>query len=133
MAGLIRQLELDWRLLLPHGCPVHRVTVWVNVLDPYGHDVTAAKLAVNRQVKQGEVIRPSNSNRVLIDQTCFGRKGGLAPISLPLFQGVSLLVGAQFSLSDMILLRCYEEDEHAPARRLCNDVGFQSTAVIAKL
>src|ERR1700738_5318048 len=32
-------------------------------------------------------VRPSTSNRVLIDQTCFGRSGGLAPISLPLFQG----------------------------------------------
>jgi hypothetical protein len=46
-------------------------------------------------------IRPSSSNRVLIDQTCFGRKGGLAPISLPLFQGVHLLVGEQISLSGM--------------------------------
>src|SRR5262249_35044444 len=35
-------------------------------------------------------VRPSTINRVLIDQTCFGRSGGLAPISLPLFQGVWL-------------------------------------------
>src|SRR5208282_6277479 len=71
-------------------------------------------------------IRPSNSNRVLIDQTCFGRSGGLAPISLPLFQGVRLLGGEQFLLSDMIVLLCYEDDEHAPpARRPRNDVGFQ--------
>src|ERR1700738_882652 len=62
-------------------------------------------------------IRPSNSNRVLIDQTCFGRSGGLAPISLPLFQGVRLLGGAQFSMSDMIVLLCYEDDEHAPPIR----------------
>jgi hypothetical protein len=33
-------------------------------------------------------VRPSTINRVLIDQTCFGRSGGLDPISLPLFQGV---------------------------------------------
>src|SRR5271156_6991845 len=59
-------------------------------------------------------IRFSNSNRVLIDQTCFGRSGGLAPISLPLFQGARLLGGEQFSLSDMIVLLCYEDDEHAP-------------------
>src|ERR1700677_585480 len=59
-------------------------------------------------------IRPSNSNRVLIDQTCFGRNGGLAPISLPLFQAVCLLGGEQLSLSDMIVLLCYEDDEHAP-------------------
>jgi hypothetical protein len=42
------------------------------------------------------------------------RSGGLAPISLPLFQGVRLLGSAQFSLSDMIVLLCYEDDEHAP-------------------
>ena len=33
-------------------------------------------------------MRPSTINRVLMDQTCFGRSGGLAPISFPLFQGV---------------------------------------------
>ena len=59
-------------------------------------------------------IRFSKSNRVLIDQTCFGRSGGLAPISLPLFQGVRLLSGEQFSLSDVTVLLCYEGDEHAP-------------------
>src|SRR5260370_42577150 len=62
--------------------------------------------------------RPSNSRRVLIDQTCVGRKGGLAPISLPLFQGVRLLGGEQFSLSDMIVLLCYEDDEHAPGPKV---------------
>jgi hypothetical protein len=59
-------------------------------------------------------IRASNSNRVLIDQTYFGRSGDLAPISLPLFQGVRLLDGDQFSLSDMIVLLSYEDEEHAP-------------------
>jgi hypothetical protein len=54
-------------------------------------------------------ICPSNSKRVLIDQTSFGRKGGLAPINLPLFQGVRLLAGAQFSLFGMIVLLCHEE------------------------
>src|ERR1700739_2553439 len=49
-------------------------------------------------------MRRSSSKRVLIDQTCFGCSGGLAPISLPLFQGVRLLTGEQFSLSDMIVL-----------------------------
>jgi hypothetical protein len=33
-------------------------------------------------------VRPSTISRVLIAHTCFGRSGGLAPISLPLFQGV---------------------------------------------
>ncbi len=57
LTGLVRQLELDGppRLLLPHCCAVHRITVWGNVLDPYGHDVTAAKLAIDGQIKQGKV------------------------------------------------------------------------------
>jgi hypothetical protein len=35
-------------------------------------------------------VRPEICSLVRIDQTdqtCFGRRGGLAPISLPLFQG----------------------------------------------
>src|SRR5438105_3406064 len=32
-------------------------------------------------------VRPAICSLVRIDQTCFGRRGGLAPISLPLFQG----------------------------------------------
>src|SRR5499427_6695424 len=31
--------------------------------------------------------RPSTWSFVRIDQTCFGRSGGFAPVSLPLFQG----------------------------------------------
>src|SRR5262249_8268037 len=56
------------------------------------------------------LVRPSTINRVLIDQTCFGRSGGLAPISLPLFQGVR---GASFnrraSLAGMVVLLGYWE------------------------
>src|SRR4029077_11063574 len=59
-------------------------------------------------------ICPSTSNRVLIDQTCFGRRGGLAPISLPLFQGMRWLPGTRFSLSGMVVLLRYKDDEHAP-------------------
>jgi len=33
-------------------------------------------------------VRPSIWSLVRIDQTCLGDSGGLAPISLPLFQGV---------------------------------------------
>jgi hypothetical protein len=32
-------------------------------------------------------VRPAICNLVRIDQTCFGRRGGFAPTSLPLFQG----------------------------------------------
>jgi hypothetical protein len=34
---------------------IHRIAVWSNVLDLDSHDITAAKLAIDGQVKQGEV------------------------------------------------------------------------------
>ena len=53
-------------------------------------------------------VRPSIIRRVLIDHTCFGRSGGFAPISLPLFQGVRVgLFNRQASLSDMVVLLGY--------------------------
>jgi hypothetical protein len=39
-------------------------------------------------------VRPSICSLVRIDQTCFGRKGGFWPVSLPLFQGSRRGVGA---------------------------------------
>jgi hypothetical protein len=47
-----------------------------------------------------------------------GRSGGLAPISLPLFQGVRLVVGEQFEVSSMVVLLCDGRDEHAPRARV---------------
>src|SRR5450631_4378771 len=51
---------------------------------------------------------------VRIDQTCFGRSGGLAPISLPLFHGTRLgaATGAEVSLSCMVILLVSENDQH---------------------
>jgi hypothetical protein len=46
-------------LLLTHGCTVYRIAVWGYVLDFKSHDITAAKLAVDGQVKQGEVTYSS--------------------------------------------------------------------------
>ena len=43
-------------------------------------------------------------SRVRIDQAWFGRSGGLAPISLPLFQGVRRATVARLSLSSMFVL-----------------------------
>src|ERR1700694_514140 len=62
--------------------------------------------------------RPSIWSFVRIDQTCFGRSGGFAPVSLPLFQGVRVGgVGLSLSLSCMDILLCYEDDEHASRSR----------------
>ena len=36
-------------------------------------------------------VLPSTCNLVRIDQTCFGRRGGFAPVNLPLFQAARLV------------------------------------------
>src|SRR5262245_48384104 len=77
-------------------------------------------------------VRPWIISRVLIAHTCFGRNGGLAPVSLPLFQGVRVrAVKRQLSLSVMILLLGYGAEEHAfPRRWTCGIMSsFQRVAV----
>src|SRR5271169_2652079 len=58
-------------------------------------------------------LRSAIWSLVRIDQTCFGRSGGLAPVNLPLFQGVRLdVAGDDFSLSCIIILLVCENDQH---------------------
>src|SRR5262245_56194827 len=66
-------------------------------------------------------VRPWIISRVLIAHTCFGRNGGLAPVGLPLLQGVRVrAVKRQLSLSVMLLLLGYGAEEHAfPQRWTC--------------
>jgi hypothetical protein len=53
-------------------------------------------------------VRLSTWSLVRMDQTCFGRSGGFAPVSLPLFQGRRLdVVGTAFSVSCMVILLSY--------------------------
>jgi hypothetical protein len=65
---------------------------------------------------------------VRIDQTCLGRSGGLAPTSLPLFQGPRLSEGATgASLSCMVILLVSENDQHGlgasvPGHRLASAI-----------
>ena len=78
-------------------------------------------------------VRPWIISRVLIAHTCFGRNGGLAPVSLPLFQGVRVrAVKRQLSLSVMILLLGYWAEEHAvpAAVDVRNHVSFQTVAIV---
>jgi hypothetical protein len=58
-------------------------------------------LFVDRQIEHRQITRaPRDCSLVRIDQTCFGRSGGLAPTSLPLCQGTRFdAAGAGFSLS----------------------------------
>src|SRR3954465_5398576 len=83
--GLVRQLEFDRSasFLLPHRRAVDSISIWRYVLNLEGHHIAAPQLAIDRQIEHGEVASsPWTSNRVLIDQTCFGRSGGFAPQSV---------------------------------------------------
>src|SRR6516165_8903705 len=42
-------------LLLPDGCAIRRVAGGSNIIDSHGNNITAAKLAVDRQIEHGEV------------------------------------------------------------------------------
>src|ERR1700730_18425464 len=53
-------------------------------------------------------VRPAICSLVRIDQTCFGRRGGLAPINLPLFQGSRREAWGLASVgSCIVVLLCY--------------------------
>src|SRR6516225_5331643 len=61
-------------------------------------------------------ILPSNCNSLRIDQTCFGRSGGFAPVSFPLFQGKCLdVAGISISRPCMAILLYYRGGHLAPA------------------
>jgi len=59
LARLFRQLEPDWAasFLLPDRRAVESVPIRGDVIDAHRHDVTASKLAVDREVEQGEIAR----------------------------------------------------------------------------
>src|SRR5215475_11356086 len=77
--------------------------------------------------------RPSTINRVLMDQTCFGRSGGLAPISLPLFHGVRGRSFEGHSHSQKWSYSSVTENQELArqhARRRKKHVSFQRLAVV---
>src|SRR5476651_1800304 len=68
--------------------------------------------------------RPSICSLVRIAQTCFGRSGGFAPVSLPLFQGTRLgdIEAAITSSCISILLGDKHREEWASGQ----DIGIRS-------
>src|SRR6516162_1782188 len=60
----------------------------LNVFDPQSDDISSSSLLSMARLNIAKSrIRRASSNLVRIDQTCFGRRGGFAPINFPLFQG----------------------------------------------
>jgi len=137
LTRLIRQLELDWLtgLLLPDRRTVDGVAIRGNVLYFRVTRSQPRSLLSTAKLNMAKSrVRPPISNRVLIDQTCFGRRGGFAPISFPLFQGARREVCERklhcraWSYSSVA-----EDDEHAP---LTTEhrwwIGFQNFAVTGR-
>jgi hypothetical protein len=101
LPGLLGHLEPNRLPCFPlaNRRPIPGISVWGDILHPERDDVATAELAIDGQIEHCQVAqRPSTWSLVRIDQTCFGRSGGFAPISLPLFQGLCLdTVAAEFS------------------------------------
>jgi len=119
LAGLLAQFKSDRppSFLLSNRCAIRRVAAGGDILDPDSDDVTAAKLAVDRQMNIARSrVRPSIWSFVRIDQTCFGRSGGFAPVSLPLFQGTRFAsVGVAITASCIVILLGYRAEEDRTA------------------
>jgi hypothetical protein len=107
LTGLIRQLELHWspRLPLPHGCAIDCIAIRSNIIDLQGDDIATTELAVDGKIEQGEVAGSPFDQQPGPDRpNLVGRSGGLAPINLPLFQGVRRAEGKMKFSSDMVVL-----------------------------
>jgi hypothetical protein len=60
--------------------------------------VPGRKLALDCQIEHGEVATAAFDLELCPDdQTRFGRSGGFAPVSFPLFQGTRLGAGVAFT------------------------------------
>lgn len=57
LAGLFGDFELDGPASLPlaDGCAVHGIAVRGDILDLQAHDITTAKLAVDREIEQSQI------------------------------------------------------------------------------
>jgi len=94
LAGLLAQFKSDRPsgFLLPDRCAIRRVAAGGDILDPDSDNVTAAKLAVDRQVEQREVASAAFDLELRSDRPdLFWSQRWLCPRQLaPLFQGTRL-------------------------------------------
>jgi hypothetical protein len=104
------QADISGRLILPSVVELDRnrnVPVKVTTSQP------RSLLSIARLNRARSRIRLSIRSRVRIDQTWFGRSGGLAPINLPSFQGVRWAMVAMLSSSGVFVLLVSKDGEHA--------------------
>jgi ferredoxin len=118
-------IEFHWpsRLLLSYRCTGHCITVWGDILDLDRDDIAAAKLAIDSQVKEGEVTysplheqSDSNCPNVLRLQ------GRSRPDQLAFVPRHAVVGRCAICIVWMVLLLCYKDDEHAPRMRAAKRV-----------
>jgi hypothetical protein len=131
LTGLLAQFKSDGPAGFPLSdrCAIRSVSAGSNILDPHGDDITAAKLAVDRQIEHCEVANAAIDLEFRpIDLTYLGRSGGFAPVSFPLFHGTRLGAGAAFTCSCMAILlgSVSEGEEHALLRVALESRRFSS-------
>ena len=89
------------------------VSVRRNVFHLEGDDIATAQLAVDCQIEHRQVALAVCDLEFCADRPDESRSGGLAPTSLPLFQGPRLSEGAtEASLSCMVILLVGENGQH---------------------
>jgi len=86
-AGLLGEFEAHRSpgLVLTDGCPVHGIATRRDIAQPEADQIASAQLAVDSEVEQRQIALAPRQLRIA--QICLSLSGGLAPISLPLFQG----------------------------------------------
>src|SRR5580700_5492977 len=64
--------------------------------------------------------RPPTWSFVRMDQTCFGRSGGLAPTIFPLFQGLRLEAASTILKTSVMVTSSASEADHSQFGKLLN-------------
>jgi hypothetical protein len=87
LTGLLAQFKSDRPsgFLLSDGCAIRCVPAGSDILDPYGYDIAAAKLAVDRQIEHREVASAALDLEFCPDRPdVFGSQRWLCPGQLSL-------------------------------------------------
>ena len=102
--------------LLSDSCAIRRVSARGDILNPYGDDITAAKLAVDCQIEHGQIASAAFNLEFHPDRPdVFGPQRRFCSGQLPLFHGTRLGVGV---LPSPRTVRPMRPVDHAgPARR----------------
>jgi hypothetical protein len=90
LARGLRQLKLDGPagLLLSDSRSIGGIATRRHIVDFEGYKIAASQLlSIARLNSARSLTQPSTWSLVRIDQRCLGRRGGFAPITVPLFHG----------------------------------------------